>query len=59
MADLAERSYRLGAVTATVYLDAQRQYLEATSALLDTRRDAVAAGLEIGVLTGAADGEPQ
>ena len=59
MADLAERSYRLGAVTATVYLDAQRQYLEATSALLDTRRDAVAAGLQIDVLTGAADGEPQ
>ena len=59
MADLAERSYRLGAVTATVYLDAQRQYLEAASALLDTRRDAVAAGLQIDVLTGAADGEPQ
>jgi len=57
MADLAERSYRSGAVTATVYLDAQRQYLDAASALLDTRREAVAASLQIDVLTGSTDGE--
>ena len=57
MADLAERSYRLGAVTATVYLDAQRQYLDATTAILDTRREALAAGLEVDVLTGNTPGE--
>jgi len=59
MADLAERSYRLGAVTATVYLDAQRQYLDATTAILDTRREALAAGLQIDVLTGNTVGEPR
>lgn len=57
MAVLAERSYRLGAITITVYLDAQRQYLDATTALLDTRRDAVAAKLQVDVLTGAANGD--
>lgn len=57
MADLAERSYRLGAVTATVYLDAQRQYLDALTAVLDTRREALAAGLQVDVLTGSTPGE--
>jgi len=57
MAQLAERSYRLGAVTVTVYLDAQRQYLEATAAILDTRRDALAARLQVDVLTGAEPGD--
>lgn len=57
MADLAERSYRLGAVTATIYLDAQRQYLDATSAVLDTRREALAAALQVDVLTGTVPGE--
>jgi len=59
MADLAERSYRLGAITATVYLDAQRQYLEASTAILDTRREALAAGLQVDVLTGNTPGEPR
>lgn len=57
MADLAERSFRLGAVSATVYLDAQRQYLEALTAVLDTRREAMAARLQIDVLTGNTPGE--
>lgn len=56
MARLAERSYRLGAVTVTIYLDAQRQVLDATAALLDTRRDALAARLQLDVLTGADPG---
>lgn len=59
MAELADRSYRLGAVTATIYLDAQRQYLEASTAVLDTRREALAAGLQVDVLTGNAVGEPR
>lgn len=59
MADLAERSYRLGAVTATIYLDAQRQYLDAYNAILDTRREALAAGLQVDVLTGNTPGEPR
>ncbi|WP_255602531.1 TolC family protein [Glacieibacterium megasporae] len=57
MADLAERSYRLGAVTATVYLDAQRQYLDAETAILDTRREALAARLQVDVLTGNTTGD--
>jgi len=57
MADLAERSYRLGAVTATIYLDAQRQYLDASTAILDTRREALAAGLQVDVLTGNTPGD--
>ncbi len=59
MADLAERSYRLGAVSATIYLDAQRQYLDATTAIVDTRREALAAGLQVDLLTGNIAGDPR
>jgi outer membrane protein, heavy metal efflux system len=51
-AALADRHYRLGAVTVTVYVEMQRQYLDAVEALLDTRREAVAAAGEIEALTG-------
>ncbi|QXQ08577.1 TolC family protein [Sphingosinicellaceae bacterium] len=59
MADLAERSYRLGAVSASIYLDAQRQYLDATTAIVDTRREALAAGLQVDLLTGNIAGDPR
>lgn len=51
-AELADRHYRLGAVPATVYVELQKQYLEAVEALLDTRREAVAAAAELEELTG-------
>jgi cobalt-zinc-cadmium efflux system outer membrane protein len=51
-AALADRHYRLGAVTVAVYVEMQRQYLDAVEALLDTRREAVAAAGEIEALTG-------
>lgn len=51
-AELADRNYRLGAVTMTTYLEAQRQYVDATNTILDARRDALASKLELDVLTG-------
>jgi len=51
-AELADRHYRLGAVPIATYVELQKQYLEAVEALLDTRREAVEARLELQRLTG-------
>lgn len=51
-AKLADDHYRLGAVPVTTYVEVQKQYLEAVDALLDTRRDALAAGAALEELTG-------
>ena len=51
-ATLADRHYRLGAVTVNVYVEMQRQYLDAVEALLDTRREAITAAGDIETLTG-------
>jgi len=51
-AELAERHYRLGAVPITTYVELQRQYLDAVEALLDTKREALDAGQQLGLLTG-------
>jgi cobalt-zinc-cadmium efflux system outer membrane protein len=51
-AGLADRHFRLGAVPATVYVELQKQYLDAVEALLDTRREAVGAAAELEELTG-------
>ncbi len=51
-AELADRHYRLGAVPATTYVELQKQYLEAVETLLDTRRDALAAAVELEEATG-------
>lgn len=51
-AALADRHYRLGAVPIATYVELQKQYLEAVSALLDTQRDALEAGQELERLTG-------
>ena len=51
-AELADRHYRLGAVPIAIYVELQKQYLEAVEALLDTRREAVEAGQELQRLTG-------
>ncbi len=51
-AELADRHYRLGAVPATTYVELQKQYLDAVEAHLDTRREALAALLELEQATG-------
>ncbi|MFM8421518.1 MAG: TolC family protein, partial [Verrucomicrobiota bacterium] len=51
-AELADRHYRLGAVPATTYVELQKQYLEAVETLLDTRRDALSAAIDLEQATG-------
>jgi len=51
-AELADRHYRLGAVSIATYVELQRQYLDAVEALLDTRREALDAGQQLELLTG-------
>lgn len=51
-AALADRHYRLAAVPATVYVELQKQYLDAVETLLDTRRETLAAAAELEELTG-------
>lgn len=53
-AELADRHYRLGAVPAPTYVELQKQYLDAVETLLATRRDILAAALELEQLTGLA-----
>ncbi|WP_084581861.1 TolC family protein [Sphingomonas azotifigens] len=48
----ADRNYRLGAIPLTTYTQMQQAYLEATSAILDTRRDAIEALLQLRALNG-------
>jgi outer membrane protein, heavy metal efflux system len=52
-AELADRHYRLGAVAVSVYVELQKQYLEAVNSLLDTKKDALEAAQHISLLTGA------
>lgn len=51
-AELADRHYRLGAVPVATYVELQKQYLEAVESLLDTKREALEAAVEIELLTG-------
>ena len=51
-AELADRHYRLGAVPIATYVELQKQYLEAVTSLLDTRREALETGQELQRLTG-------
>lgn len=51
-AELADRHYRLGAVSVTTYVELQKQYLEAVGAMLDTKKDALQAAQELEILTG-------
>jgi cobalt-zinc-cadmium efflux system outer membrane protein len=51
-AAVADRHYRLGAVPLGTYLELQNAYLEAVEAMLETRNEAVAAGLRLQLLTG-------
>jgi len=51
-AQLADRHYRLGAVGVSVYVDLQKQYLEAVENLLDTKKDALEAAQNLELITG-------
>jgi outer membrane protein, heavy metal efflux system len=51
-ADLADRHYRLGAVSLERYLELQQQYFDAVEALLDTKREALDAAQQLELLTG-------
>lgn len=51
-ADLADRHYRLGAVPIATYIELQNSYLDAVEALLDTKIEALEAGLQLQQLTG-------
>ena len=51
-AELADRHYRLGAVQVSVYVELQKQYLDAVETLLDTKKDALEAAQNLELLTG-------
>ncbi len=51
----ADRNYRLGAIPLTTYTQMQQSYVEAVNAVLDTRREALEAMLQLRALNG---GEP-
>lgn len=48
----ADRNYRLGAIPLTTYTQIQQSYVDATVALLDTRREALEALLQLRALNG-------
>ena len=51
-AEVADRHYRLGAVPVSTYVELQKQYLEGVEALLNTKKEALEASLELELLTG-------
>ncbi|MDZ7283084.1 TolC family protein [Sphingomonas sanguinis] len=50
----ADRNYRLGAIPLTTYTQIQQSYVEAVNAVLDTRREALEALLQLRALNGGA-----
>jgi cobalt-zinc-cadmium efflux system outer membrane protein len=50
--ELADRSYRLGAIPLTTYVEIQKQYLEAVGAFNDAQKDALEAAQTLEILTG-------
>jgi cobalt-zinc-cadmium efflux system outer membrane protein len=48
----ADRSYRLGAVPLTTYIEIQKQYLEAISAFNNALKEALEAAQTLEILTG-------
>ena len=51
-AELADRHFRLGAVEISVYVELQKQYLDAVESLLDTKKDALEAAQNLELLSG-------
>jgi outer membrane protein, heavy metal efflux system len=52
VAESADRDYRRGAVPLTSYIESQKQYLEAASAIFEARKQALGAVQELEMLTG-------
>jgi len=50
--ELADRSYRLGAIPLATYVEIQKQYLEAVGAFNDAQKDALEAAQALEILTG-------
>lgn len=50
----ADRNYRLGAIPLTTYTQMQQSYVDAVNAVLDTRREALEALLQLRALNGGA-----
>lgn len=48
----ADRNFRLGAIPLTTYTQMQQSYIDATNAMLDTRREALEALLQLRALNG-------
>ena len=51
-AELADRHFRLGAVEISVYVELQKQYLDAVESLLDRKKDALEAAQNLELLAG-------
>ena len=51
-AELADRHYRLGAVQISIYVELQKQYLDAVESLLETKQAALEAAAQLDLLTG-------
>ena len=51
-AEVADRHYRLGAVALPIYVETQKQYLEAAGALQEMKKEALQAAQELESLTG-------
>lgn len=51
-AEQGDRHYQLGAIPVATYIELQKSYLEALTALLDTRAEALAALLDLELLSG-------
>ncbi len=51
-AEVADRHYRLGAVPIAIYVELQKQYLEAVEGLLDTKKEALEAASQLELLAG-------
>jgi cobalt-zinc-cadmium efflux system outer membrane protein len=54
-ADTADKHYRLSAVPVSTYVELQRQYVDAVTALLATRREALEAAAQLETLTGLSE----
>jgi cobalt-zinc-cadmium efflux system outer membrane protein len=50
--ELADRSYRLGAIPLTTYIEIQKQYLEAITTFNDVQKDALEVAQTLEILTG-------
>jgi len=50
--ETADRNYQLGAVSLTLYVETQKQYLDLVGALAELQKDALQAAQELEILTG-------